>query len=525
MSLPWRKRMEYRLLRWQARFEGTVFNRAAPWGFALGMGVLLLLLALARSRELSEEASLAGAMQTVWLIGGQYTPDASLLSHNYLFEQAGFLIYPVALFASIFPTAITLLGIQSAALALGVVPLWRLARNIANLRIGTTIAIVVAYGSYSAIHAVNLAGFHLEALALPAILAAVYNGLRGRWIRYGVLVAIVLAARADLGLAIAGLGVFWWVEGQRRAGYATFGAGMGWFMLAILVVQPAYGGGDFPHVEAFSAYGGNPASVVWGIITSPIQFTQELFAEANFRRVVSLLAPVLFLPVVAPRYLLPSIPLYCLYLVADVPQGTLNEAGQFIPITAFVFIALVFGIAKTGRVVVQKVNIDRRLLGALVFTAMVFFVRDAVTSPYEEPWAWGRQDALDGARFAAADVIPDEAVVRAAPKVLPLITERIGLFELRLPNSRGDEAIRVADEAAEGVNWIVLDATEVPDWDSVQISRFCQQLIAKGWVPVAWGPPGAGRNDPIVQVYTFETIAEDRGLEPAARSESSICAV
>ena len=119
MSLPWRKRLDYRLLRWQARFESSAFNRTAPWVLAAGMWMLLLLAALARSRELSQGLSLASAMQTVWLIGDGYTPDSSLLTHNYLWEQAGYLIYPVVAFTKVFPTAITLLVIQSGALALG----------------------------------------------------------------------------------------------------------------------------------------------------------------------------------------------------------------------------------------------------------------------------------------------------------------------------------------------------------------------------------------------------------------------
>ena len=517
MSLPWRKRLEYRLLRWQARLEGTAFNRTGPWIFSVVLFVLLLLIALARSRELSEEASLASAMQTVWLIGDWFTPDSSLLAHNYLFEQAGFLIYPVAMVARVFPTAITLLVVQSAALALAVVPLWRLARDVVNLRVGTTIAIVVAYGAYSAIHAINIAGFHLEVLALPAIIAAVLNGKRERWIRYWIMIAIVLAARADLGIAIAGLGVLWWLEGRRRLGYSTALVGLAWATLAILVIQPGYAGGDFPHVEAFAAYGGdNPFSVLWGIVTSPVTFVQELFSQANFLTVVTLLAPVLFLPVVAPRYLLPAVPLFCLYLVADVPSGTLEEAGQFVPITAFVFVALTFGIAKTGRVIVQKVNIDRRLISALVFTAAVFFVRDAVTSPYEEPWSWGRQDGIDQARFDAADLIPEDAVVRAAPKVLPLITERVGLFELDTPAERAEEVPDVAREAAEGVNWIVFDRTEVDGlWDDLQQAQFCTRLAGDGWVQVARAAN--------IEVYTFESIALAADLPIAGSEGGSPC--
>lgn len=518
MSLPWRKRLDYRLLRWQARFESSGFDRTAPWGIAGAMWILILLVALARSRELSEEASLASAMQTVWLIGGGFSPESSLLGHNYLFEQAGYLIYPVAWLADVFPTAITLLVVQSGALALGVVPLWRIARQVANLRVGSTMVIVIAYGGYAAVHAVNLAGFHLEAIALPALLAAVHNGLREKWIRYWLAVAVVLLARADLGLAIGGLGVLWWVEGRRRLAYSTAIVGVAWTAIAILAIQPSYAGGDYPHVDAFATYGGeNPFSVLWGIVTSPVTFVQELFSEANFQTLVSLLAPVLFLPVVAPRYLMPALPLYALYLVADVPEGTLEEAGQGVPITAFVFVALTFGLAKTGRVIVQKVNVDRRLIGALMFTAAVFFVRDAVTSPYQEPWSWGRQDGVDESRLAVADIIPDDAVVRAAPKMLPLLTERPGLFELEIPEDPDADAIGVlVTEATDRVNWIVFDRAEAVAWDDSRVLQLCTRLGLEGWVPVA-----RARG---VFAYTFADEAVRLGLPIAFNEETdAIC--
>ncbi len=226
MSLPWRKRLDHRMLRWQARFESTGFNQTAPWVWAVVLWVVLVALALARSRELSQDAQLAAPMQVVWLIGEGFRPDSSLLGHNYLFDQLGLLIYPVAALTSLFPTAITLLVIQSGGLALGVVPLWRLARYVADLRIGATMAIVLAYSLYSAVHAINLAGFHLEVIAVPALIGAVYNGLRERWVRYWPLVAVVMLARADLGIVVAGLGVLWLLEGRRRVGLATISIGL-----------------------------------------------------------------------------------------------------------------------------------------------------------------------------------------------------------------------------------------------------------------------------------------------------------
>ncbi|MFN3218697.1 MAG: DUF2079 domain-containing protein [Acidimicrobiales bacterium] len=509
MSLPWRKRLDHRLLRWQARFESTGFNRTAPWVWAAVLWIVLLALALARSRELSQNAQLATPMQTVWLIGEGFRPESSLLGYNYLFDQLGLLIYPVAGLTSLFPTAITLLVIQSGALALGVVPLWRLARHVADLRIGATMAIVLAYSLYSAVHAINLAGFHLEVLAVPALIGAVHNGIRQRWTRYWPMIAVVLLARADLGIVVAGMGVLWLLEGRRRAGVATVSVGLLYAGLAILVIQPAIGDGNFPHVDAYAAYGGDdPFRVAWGIVTSPVLFLRELFSEANFRTGVALLAPVLFLPVAAPRWLLPTMPLFTMYLVADVEEGTLAEASQWVPITAFVFVATVFGLARTGRVMVKKVNVDRRLLSALVFTALVFFVRDSVSSPYEEPWTWGRRDAVDESRLSAAELIPDDAVVRAGSRLLPLLTERTGLFELRF--DAGEDPAQQADAVAQGVNWVIADFADAPStWTARQFDIFAVQFpVALGWVQVL------DDRETGIRVFTLPSEAERLGLTP-----------
>ena len=429
MTLHWRKRFEYRLLKWQARFESAAFDRLFPWCCVVVLWTVLALLALARSRELSQDAGLAAVMQSVWLIGEGFTPDASLLGQNYLSLQGGFLIYPVA-GLQLFPTAITLIVIQAGALALAAVPLWRMSRNIAQLRTGASTSILIVYSLYSAVHAVNIAGFHLEALALPLLLSAVYAGFSEKTWKYWVLICIALLTRADLGLAIAGLGLLWILEGKKKVGYQTLSLGLAWSTIFILGIQPLYNAGHYPHVDAFSDYGtGYPFSVVWGRIISPLAFLSELFSEANFLVGVSLLAPVLFLPVVAPRYLIPALPLFAIYLTADVQEGELAEASQTVPVTVFIFVALVFALAKTGSIIVQRVNVDRAIIGALLFTSVVFFAANSVTSPYEEPWTWGRQNPVDVARLELAEIVPDDAVVRASEKMLPLLSERIALLE------------------------------------------------------------------------------------------------
>src|SRR5690606_2863934 len=105
-----------------------------------------------------------------------------------------------------------------------------------------------------------------------------------------------------------------------------------------LVVQPAFGDGGYAHIDSFIDYGDTPLGVLGGMLTHPFQVLGDLFVEENFTLLVFLFAPVLFLPLLAPRYLLPIVPLEVIYLVADVPEAEVFGA-QTVAITAFVFVA------------------------------------------------------------------------------------------------------------------------------------------------------------------------------------------
>jgi hypothetical protein len=265
---------------------------------------------------------------------------------------------------------------------------------------------------------------------------------------------------AELGLVIAGLGLLVFLQGERKMGRRTIIAGLAWTVLAVLVIEPRYGSTGFVAPGAFRAYGDNAFSILFGMAGHPFKLLGDLFAEDNVRLIVGLLAPLLFLPVLAPRYLLPAIPLQVLYLVADVKlRGTgTNEYG--LPLTVFAFVAATFALQRMGRRSIERVLVDRRVLSALAVAAIGFFLLDASNSPYQRPWEWGKQDAVDEARENAADVIRPDDRVRASASMLVSLAERKTLLPLGpTPN---------AALAVEGVNRVVIDGADVTwttsDW-------------------------------------------------------------
>jgi uncharacterized membrane protein len=126
-------------------------------------------------RAARRTVDLAAYSQGAWLVTHGREPVLTITTGaDVLASQAAFMFFPLAWLTRLAPIQTTLLIAQSAALALAVVPIWRIARGLAHLRVGAAFTLVVVYALYPTMHNLNLAGFYPETLALPASYAAYF---------------------------------------------------------------------------------------------------------------------------------------------------------------------------------------------------------------------------------------------------------------------------------------------------------------------------------------------------------------
>jgi uncharacterized membrane protein len=458
LTVTFRRRVDKVILRWEGRLDSEEADRLAPWIFAGALFTVLVLLSLAQARSLASTPDLAAYVQAAWSIRHGAAPVTTVTTGSSVFAPQGALIfYPLAELTGFVPTVPLLLTVQSMALALAVVPLWRVCRKLAFLRTGSSLVVLVVYSLHPIIQTLNLDGFHAETLALPFLIGAGYFGLTQHWRRFALCCLIAMLCRADLGLAVAGLGALLMVQGYRRRGGIALGVGLAWAFGFLLLVQPHIGHG-VSQLGAYAAFGDTPASIGWGMLSHPFEALGQVLSRENFGLLVYLFAPVLFLPFLSPRYLLPVLPLQMIYLAGDVAPGV-RYGPQAVAITAFIFLSAPRGLARLGRVNVERVTIDRRVLITMVVASLAFFVLYAPSSPYERPWDWGGQNAVDGARLDAAEAVADDARVRAAPSMLVLLAERATLYRADLGS--GPDQAADPDALAADVDVIVLDRRDV----------------------------------------------------------------
>lgn len=462
------RRYENILLRWHARLDSPWSDRVLPWILAAVLFVIFSAMSLARLRALDAGADLASYTQAAWKLGQGNTPSMTIEGARLSQLNGALGFYPLSLVTRFFPIAQTLLVFQSAALALGVLPLWRMSRDLVPLRIGSAATMVAAYCLYPALHNLNLADFHPSALALPALLGAVHYGLSGHGWRLGVFSGIAIAFRVDLALALAGLGILIAVGGRRRLGLTLTGATLAWLGLALIVPDLGSGAGGLVYPDAFAGYGGSPLGVIGRLFTDPLAVIGAAVEESDFNVAVFLLAPVAFLPLVSFRYLLPVLPLHFFYVVGEIPEDVLR-AELTVAVIPFVFLAAIHALSRIGRESVDRVSVNSRLTSAVLLAAIVFFARDAASSPYREPWDWGGRDQVDSTRLEASGLIDPAWSVRASNSLLPQLAERRRVYELEIFDTLDPQSA-----TADGVVAIAVDESRLTtsfnllEWDAFE---------------------------------------------------------
>jgi uncharacterized membrane protein len=436
-----RRRLDTLSLRVQARLDQEWADRTLPWLMAAGLFVLLFAMSLAVVRQLDGGPGLSQWMQAAWHVRGGDAPVSSLTGTNLVTEPWSFVALPVLWLTRWIPTSQLLGGTQALALSLAIVPLWRIARDVFNLRLGTTSAVIGAYALAPAVHAANLSIFHPEVFAVPALAgAALWRG-QARWVRYWICIAVILSCRADLGLTVAAIGVVAILDGELRVGVASLVLGLGWTVAGVIVLDPHLPEAGLTVAQSFAASGTAPLAEARNLLTDPTAVFGDVFAQDSLPIVVALLAPLLFLSLSAPRTLIPAIPPLVLGIAAGravqdaseagVPDGAFGPALAVVAVVPITVAGLV-AISRIGRRSITRINVDHRIVASIVVASLILFIQFAPSSPYQQPWAWGGRNQEDAARILAAEGVGPDVAVTASPQIGAQVAERRVLYETPL---------------------------------------------------------------------------------------------
>lgn len=419
-------------------------ERSRPWTVALAAAAAAVFawtvggLAVAGWRLYITSWDLAIFDQAAWLTAHLQPPYLTTRLMPLWGHHLNLALLPLALLYRLVPGPPTLLWVQTGALVLGAVPLFRLAHR----RTGSDLVAlgwVLVYFANPALQYLALHDFHFEPLALPCFLCAIEAADDERWRPMAGWLLLAALAKEDAGLAIAGFGATLALLGQRRIGLLTAAAGLGYSVLAIKVILPhfAAGAGPFYLGQYFGHLGDSLPAIALAPLLRPGAVAEALFQPANGRLLLDLLVPLAGLCLLRPKWLLGAAPHLWLNLVGGFwVTHTIHYHYQGFPFP-FLFVAAVLGgatasdwLAAHGArpAVARATPVVLALLGTFLIPWLLpGQVSGAPTSPLRQPAqlaAWradrGWRDEAD--RLVAR--IPADASVAASLLLLDHVSGR-----------------------------------------------------------------------------------------------------
>jgi uncharacterized membrane protein len=242
---------------------------------------------------------------------------SSFLAYPFLgqhFEPALYLFAPLY---RLHATPLWLLGAQSLALGIAVVPLWALARRWLGGGLRPA-AVGAAYLLQLGIARAAGFDFHTEALAVPFVFLALLGAARGDTWLFLLAGMAPLLAKEDGALVTLGIAAVAPVAHRRRVALLLGGVAVVAGAAVVLGVMPHLRGGAPGDLVARYAYlGGDTGTVLRHLATQPGAWLHRVVAAPNGPALLIALAAVGFLPLLRPAALLACAPALLLPLLAD----------------------------------------------------------------------------------------------------------------------------------------------------------------------------------------------------------------
>ncbi|GLK13795.1 hypothetical protein GCM10017600_72060 [Streptosporangium carneum] len=212
----------------------------------------------------------------------------------------------------------TLIVAQAALLALAAVPVWHYAER----RLGPVSAHLVAAAYLVSWPVAQVAGFDFHEVAFVPLLSAIMieRADAGR-MRFAIPAALgILLVKEDMGLLVAGFGVYLFVTRRRieGAGFVLFGLGA--LMVIRGVLMPLLGSAGAGFHWAYGNWGTTLGEVALGVARDPLgALWQMVSPEVKVDTLAFLLWPMLLTALLSPLVLV-AVPLVAERFLADRPQ-------------------------------------------------------------------------------------------------------------------------------------------------------------------------------------------------------------
>ena len=249
-------------------------------------------------------------------------------------------------FYRLFPSAITLLSLQTITIGLGAVPLY----YIAKMKLGHgfyAFLIVIIYFLYSPLEYNNLFDFHTDHLLVLLMFLAFYFLEKNKPLAFFLVCLPGLFLKEPLILTVSMMGFYAMVRHRMyKSGALVFVGGFLFFFLVINIIMPKLSGiaPGTGFERSFSYLGNNVFEIMKTLLLHPGIIVEEISNIWKMGYLTFLFVPLLLIPLLSPLSLLPALPALAISLLSHWRTHYWIQYQYTASLIAPIFISLIYGL-------------------------------------------------------------------------------------------------------------------------------------------------------------------------------------
>ncbi|MDP8248636.1 MAG: DUF2079 domain-containing protein [Candidatus Tritonobacter lacicola] len=364
--------------------------------------------------------------------------EATIFNGGHVFLVL-FIIVPLYAF---FSSPMTLLFLQSMALALGAWPVYLMARDLLKPSGGLIFAF--CYLIYPALNYVSLFEFHPVAFSTPLLLFMFLFYIRRKWGLFLLFMVLSLSCREDVAIPVIAVGIFCLIQAcckprglravQLKWGLVPLLSGIIWFIVCIKFIQPRF---SLPQIMTatggsvmlgfYSWLGNSPGEICHTLVFHPGKVLRGVLIAPKLVYFKDLFLPLAFVSIFSPSGLLMAL--------ISLSEGLLSQRFTHYSIryqytsiiTPFVFISAVYGVRNILRWKPMEGKEKYIFAVILLFSILSAMTLGPLLKLPEGLKLW-RVTYEDKIRARLVDGIPPRAPVIATFEFTPKLSMRPRLF-------------------------------------------------------------------------------------------------
>ena len=295
---------------------------------------------------------LGNMVQAVWATAHGHFLQVTSLQGEQISRLASHFDPLLAVFGPlwwVWPSPNLLLVLQAAAIALGALPVSRLARkHLGSER--SAVGFGLAYLLYPPVQWLTLNEFHPVALACPLLLFAFWYLDENRLLPFAAFALLAALAKEEIPLVVAGFGAWYALSRRHRlTGGAILVLGVLGSALAVEVLVPHFNGTASSFYSRYTEVGGSPGGILKTAFTHPLRLLETAFSARDAHYLGQLLVPLGGLWLLAPVALLAALPELALNLLSKTPTQTSIHFHYTAGLLPPLVVASVLGAAALAR--------------------------------------------------------------------------------------------------------------------------------------------------------------------------------